>query len=230
MLVLILDTKANSFYGKMCFAGDLERKCDLEISPMCNQQADSVPAIQIGESTYARHQLLCRHQSRSEDVRPTFVLFFQGSSPTSWSLSLRSGSASPSPACSARPWWVTCTRTRAAGAAYGTHVHLQTHKHTLTPRSPSLREAAATEEEEWGKTSLNLPTGCWGISSSFVNSEEEYLSTSSFVLQRTFSHCWVVHRLWKSEHWMAEWLAFTSSGSLCWSGGLKSCRKRNRMT
>lgn len=29
--------------------GDLEKKCDLEISPMCNQQVDSVPAIQTGE-------------------------------------------------------------------------------------------------------------------------------------------------------------------------------------
>ncbi|XP_056283896.1 cAMP-specific 3',5'-cyclic phosphodiesterase 7B-like isoform X2 [Pseudoliparis swirei] len=28
--------------------GDLERKFDMEISPLCNQQADSVPAIQIG--------------------------------------------------------------------------------------------------------------------------------------------------------------------------------------
>lgn len=30
--------------------GDLEKKFDLEISPMCNQQADTVPAIQTGES------------------------------------------------------------------------------------------------------------------------------------------------------------------------------------
>lgn len=30
--------------------GDLERKFDLEISPLCNQQADSVPAIQTGKS------------------------------------------------------------------------------------------------------------------------------------------------------------------------------------
>lgn len=28
--------------------GDLERKFDLEISPLCDQQADSVPAIQTG--------------------------------------------------------------------------------------------------------------------------------------------------------------------------------------
>lgn len=30
--------------------GDLERKFDLEISPLCDQQTDSVPAIQIGKS------------------------------------------------------------------------------------------------------------------------------------------------------------------------------------
>lgn len=34
--------------------GDLERKFDLEISPLCNQQADSVPAIQAGECASAR--------------------------------------------------------------------------------------------------------------------------------------------------------------------------------
>ncbi|XP_037606038.1 cAMP-specific 3',5'-cyclic phosphodiesterase 7B-like isoform X1 [Sebastes umbrosus] len=32
--------------------GDLERKFNLEISPLCNQQADSVPAIQIGFISY----------------------------------------------------------------------------------------------------------------------------------------------------------------------------------
>lgn len=32
--------------------GDLERKFDLEISPLCNQQSDSVPAIQIGFISY----------------------------------------------------------------------------------------------------------------------------------------------------------------------------------
>lgn len=36
--------------------GDLERKFDLEISPLCNQQADSVPAIQIGEHQRAHTQ------------------------------------------------------------------------------------------------------------------------------------------------------------------------------
>jgi len=29
--------------------GDLERKFDLEISPLCDQQADSVPDIQTGK-------------------------------------------------------------------------------------------------------------------------------------------------------------------------------------
>ncbi|XP_068198749.1 3',5'-cyclic-AMP phosphodiesterase 7B-like isoform X2 [Antennarius striatus] len=32
--------------------GDLERRCDLEISPLCDQQADSVPAIQMGFISY----------------------------------------------------------------------------------------------------------------------------------------------------------------------------------
>uniref|UniRef100_A0A7N9AQ16 3',5'-cyclic-AMP phosphodiesterase n=1 Tax=Mastacembelus armatus TaxID=205130 RepID=A0A7N9AQ16_9TELE len=32
--------------------GDLEKKFDLEVSPLCNQQADSVPAIQIGFISY----------------------------------------------------------------------------------------------------------------------------------------------------------------------------------
>lgn len=32
-----------------CFTGDVEKKFELEISPLCNQQTDSVPAIQTGE-------------------------------------------------------------------------------------------------------------------------------------------------------------------------------------
>ncbi|KAM8832081.1 3',5'-cyclic-AMP phosphodiesterase 7B-like isoform 2-T2 [Spinachia spinachia] len=32
--------------------GDLERKFDVQVSPLCNQQADSVPAIQIGFISY----------------------------------------------------------------------------------------------------------------------------------------------------------------------------------
>lgn len=43
--------------------GDLERKFDLEISPLCNQQADTIPAIQIGGFTHHQHQLLCHHES-----------------------------------------------------------------------------------------------------------------------------------------------------------------------
>lgn len=41
---------ASLFPPSLLFTGDLERKFDLEISPLCNQQSDSVPAIQIGES------------------------------------------------------------------------------------------------------------------------------------------------------------------------------------
>uniref|UniRef100_A0A8D1DN46 PDEase domain-containing protein n=1 Tax=Sus scrofa TaxID=9823 RepID=A0A8D1DN46_PIG len=32
--------------------GDLEQKFELEISPLCNQQKDSIPSIQIGFMTY----------------------------------------------------------------------------------------------------------------------------------------------------------------------------------
>lgn len=116
---------------------------------------------------------------------PPLLWLSQGSSPTLWSPCLRSGSASPSPASSARPWWVTCTRTRPAGAAYDTHTHLQTRKRTPMLRSPSLKE------EERGKTSLNLSLVSQGVSSSFVNGGEERLSTSLFVLQHIFSHCWL---------------------------------------
>nr|XP_057912712.1 cAMP-specific 3',5'-cyclic phosphodiesterase 7B-like [Doryrhamphus excisus]XP_057912713.1 cAMP-specific 3',5'-cyclic phosphodiesterase 7B-like [Doryrhamphus excisus] len=38
--------------------GDLERKFDLEISPLCDQRADSVPAIQIGFISYIVEPLL----------------------------------------------------------------------------------------------------------------------------------------------------------------------------
>lgn len=36
----------------MCFfffLGELEQKFELEISPLCNQQKDSIPSIQIGK-------------------------------------------------------------------------------------------------------------------------------------------------------------------------------------
>lgn len=133
---------------------------------------------------------------------PPLLWLSQGSSPTLWSLCLRSGTASPSPACSARPWWATCTRTRPAGAAYDAHTQLQTRKHTPTLRSPSLKG----EEEERGKTSLNLPLVSRGVSSSFVNGGEERLSTSLFVLQHIFSHCW--------------WFTGSESGSTGWGSGL----------
>lgn len=107
----------------------------------------------------------------------------QGSSPTSWRLCSRSGTASPSPARSATPWWVTCTGTRPAGAA----CCAQTRKRSHAPRSPG--------PEERGKTSVNL---CllvfWGVFSSslMINGGEE------FHLQRVFLSLLVVHRLWKS--------------------------------
>lgn len=43
-----------SFPVSLHLTGDLERKFDLEISPLCNQQADSVPTIQIGEASYCK--------------------------------------------------------------------------------------------------------------------------------------------------------------------------------
>lgn len=149
--------------------GDLERKFDLEISPLCNQQADSVPAIQIGEYQSAYYTVYCiitKMLLSSLGDDPPLLCVAQGSSPTSWSLCSKSGTASPSPARSARPWLVTCTRTRHAGAAYDTHAHPQTRKHTPTPRSPK-------GEEERGKTSLNLALVSQGIWSSFVNGGEE---------------------------------------------------------
>lgn len=54
-LRVCLDLKIVVVFGhdiEINLTGDLEKKFDLEISPMCNQQADSIPAIQIGESTY----------------------------------------------------------------------------------------------------------------------------------------------------------------------------------
>lgn len=106
-------------------------------------------------------------------------LSLQGSSPILSSPSLRSGTVSPSPACSARPWWATCTRTRAAGAACDTHAHRRMRKPTPTRRSLSLKAAVG---EEKGKTSLNLPP--WG----FILREEKRdypppcLSSSVFTL------------------------------------------------
>lgn len=171
--------------------GDMERKFDLEISPLCNQQADSVPAIQIGECTHTYapvtvNSLVSSHEPKflswsGED--PPLLCFLQDSSPTSWSLCLRSGTASPSPARSARPWWATCTRTRPAGAAYDTHTHLQTQRRTPTLMSLSLREEE--EEKKRGKTSHNLPPMSSDVLSSFC--ERRRGSSSLFVLQHIFS-------------------------------------------
>lgn len=79
--------------------------------------------------------LLSPRRGRIGD-NPAPVVSLQGSSPTSWSLSLMSGTVSRSPVCSAGPWWVTCTRTRPAGAACATHTPL---------------------EKKTGRTSLNSP-------------------------------------------------------------------------
>lgn len=53
-LRVCLDLKIVVVFGHnidVNLTGDLEKKFDLEISPMCNQQADSIPAVQIGEPT-----------------------------------------------------------------------------------------------------------------------------------------------------------------------------------
>lgn len=39
----------NDFSSFFFFAGDLEQKFELEISPLCNQQKDTIPSIQIGK-------------------------------------------------------------------------------------------------------------------------------------------------------------------------------------
>uniref|UniRef100_A0A672FUX2 Phosphodiesterase n=1 Tax=Salarias fasciatus TaxID=181472 RepID=A0A672FUX2_SALFA len=46
--------------------GDLERQFDLEISPLCNQQADSVPAVQIGFISYIAEPLFEEWQRFTE--------------------------------------------------------------------------------------------------------------------------------------------------------------------
>lgn len=61
--------------------GDLERKFDLEISPLCNQQADSVPAIQIGECTHTYtpvnvNSLVSSHEAKF--LNRSFVVFLAG--------------------------------------------------------------------------------------------------------------------------------------------------------
>lgn len=203
--------------------GDLERKFDLEISPLCDQQADSIPAIQIGESTHAYITSYSHSESQAEGVsrlgdNSASVVSFQDSSPTLWSLCLRNGTASLSLVFSARPWWVTCTGTRLAGATYDTHTCLQTPKQTPVLRSLSLKE----EEEETRKTSPNLPlVSCLGVSSSFANGEPKSFSISWFVLWQSFH--WLLSH-WKWECCMEEWLPVMSNSSLCWSGGLKHCR------
>lgn len=101
-------------------------------------------------------QTLASHRRDKIGDNPAPVVSPQGSSPTSWSLSLMSGTVLLSPVCSAGPWWVTCTRTRPTGAACATHALLQARKRTIKLTSPSLREAL---EKKTGRISLNLPLG-----------------------------------------------------------------------
>lgn len=130
------------------------------------------------------------------------ILLFQVLFPTLWSLSLRSGTASQTPARSARPWWIICTRTRHAGASYDTH-KLQTHKHTPNLRSPGLKEAV-----ERMKTSLNLYLVSWGVLSSFLSWGRGVL------IHLLFHPLLVALMLWKWERSM--WPGLVKNGSLFW--------------
>lgn len=80
---------------------------------------------------------------------------------------MRSGTASLSPACSAKQCWITCTKTKLTGAAYGALTHLQIHKAAPKPR---------TRKEELGREqiSLNQPPVSCGVSSSSINRGKEY--------------------------------------------------------
>ena len=122
----------------------------------------------------------------SSSIDLPLLCFSQDLSPTSWSLCLRSGTASPSPAHSARPWWATCTRTRPTGAACDTHTHLQTQRRTPTLTSLSPKEV---EEKKRGKTSRNLPPRVFCF---IFLCERRRGSSSLFVLQHIFSHCWSI--------------------------------------
>lgn len=101
--------------------------------------------------------------------------------PTLWSPYLRSGTASLSPACSAKQCWITCTRTKLTGAAYDALTHLQTCK--AAPKLRSLKEKL-----ERDRTSLNLPPVSRGVSSSFINGGKEYFQLPCCVLQGVCSH------------------------------------------
>lgn len=52
------------------FAGDLEQKFELEISPLCNQQKDTIPSIQIGK--YQFHTLHV-YLTVAQALRETFI-------------------------------------------------------------------------------------------------------------------------------------------------------------
>lgn len=43
------DKSGRKLFSFFFFAGDLEQKFELEVSPLCNQQKDTIPSIQIGK-------------------------------------------------------------------------------------------------------------------------------------------------------------------------------------
>lgn len=70
----------------------------------------------------------------------------QGSSPTSWSRSSRSGCASPTAASWQRAWWDTCARTRPAGDSWGrSRRPLHSRRKLRCLRTPELREGSTPD-------------------------------------------------------------------------------------
>lgn len=88
----------------------------------------------------------------------------QGSSPTSWSRSSRSGCASPTAASWQRAWWDTCARTRPAGDSWGrSRRPLHSRRKLRCLRTPELREGSTPDglffpPEEDGSTFFPLWT------------------------------------------------------------------------
>ena len=139
----------------------------------------------------------------------------QVSSPTSWSLCSRSGTASPSPACSARLWWATCTRTRLAGAASDTPTNLQ------------RRQLRSLEEMGREKTSLNAHLVSRGVSFSFIRGGEELVIKLRVCSPEYFLPQPVARELWEWERWKGVCPSCLRNGSLCWSSGAPQ-EKSNR--
>lgn len=72
--VNILFRSASLTFQTVYLTGDMEKKFDLEISPLCNQQADSVPTIQIGEHAHNHYILphLYRLQKKPHTVNKCY--------------------------------------------------------------------------------------------------------------------------------------------------------------